>query len=348
MKAFSAICLSIFFFALGVRAQHPDGFQIMERPDKHQVDILFGGQLLTAYCYYDSIRKPILFPVNTPDGITVTRGYPIDPRPGERTDHPHHTGIWLNYESVNGLDFWNNSTAIPVNKRDQYGTVVHQQVIASKADKNHAVLTIAALWNRPDHKTLLKEQTIFNFTVANGSFFIDRKTVLTATDTTVVFKDAKDGLMAIRVARELELPSKEATSFVDDKGNVTTVAGSGNDVTGNYHSSEGLSGDSVWGTKGKWVTLTGREKGADITIGMIDHPLNPGYPTYWHARGYGLFALNPLGQKIFSKGAGEMNLTLQPGQAVTFRYRIIIHSGRPLSNKQMDNYAAAFARKEIH
>ena len=50
---------------------------------------------------------------------------------------------------------------------------------------------------------------------------------------------------------------------------------------------------------------------------MIDHPKNPGYPTYWHARGYGLFAANPLGQKAFSNGKETLNLTLEPGQSAT-------------------------------
>src|SRR5690349_2805736 len=89
------IFLTVFLCKLSM-AQSNNGFQIVERPDQKQVDVLYNGKLLTAYCYYDSIRKPILFPVNTVNGITVTRGYPIKPVPGERTDHPHHTGIWLN------------------------------------------------------------------------------------------------------------------------------------------------------------------------------------------------------------------------------------------------------------
>jgi len=342
------ISLTAFILIVGcipiARSQSAGGFSIKERPEQRQVDILYGQQLLTAYCYYDSIRKPILFPVNTPDGVTVTRGYPLASRAGERTDHPHHTGIWLNYESVNGLDFWNNSTAIALDKRNLYGTILHQQVVSKQADKNKAVLTIAASWIRPDKKTLLKELTTFTFTVAGNSFFIDRKTALTA-DTVVVFKDVKDGFMAIRVARELEMPSKEATEFIDDKGNVTKVDGStSGEVTGMYHSSEGINGDAVWSTKGRWAILTGRTKGKEITIGIIDHPSNRGYPAYWHARGYGLFAINPLGRKIFSNGAEEMNLSLQQGESVTFRYRVIIHSGAPLTDKQMNGYADDFGK----
>lgn len=331
-------------FSVAVIAQKATGFSIAERPDKKQVDILFNNKLLTAYCYYDSSRKPFLFPVNTVDGINVTRGYPFQPVAGERTDHPHHTGIWLNYESVNGLDFWNNSTAIAPEKRDHYGTIVHQKVIDKKTKENNASLGTAATWIRPDGKILLNEETLFNFSIQGNDFIIDRITKLTAADTTVIFKDVKDGMFAIRVARELELPSKESSNYVDDKGNSTKVPASGHNVTGMYYSSTGLTGDSVWGSKGRWAILTGKKEGRDITIGIIDHPANAGYPAYWHARGYGLFSINPLGRKIFSNGKEELNFSLVPGQSTTFRYRIIIHSGSVLSKEKMNKLSDEFEK----
>ena len=339
----AALCL-----ALTAGAQSKiKGFQIVEKPGDKEVAILYNGRLLTAYTYYDSSRKPVLYPVNTVDGIPVTRGYPFRSVPGERTDHPHHTGIWFNYESVNGLDFWNNSTDIPVAKRQHYGTIKHQDVLGKKAGPNKATLVTSAVWVRPDNKPLLTEVTTFTFTVTGNSFIIDRKANLTATDTTVVFKDVKDGVVAIRVSRELEMPSKDATNFVDDKGNVTTVAKTSNEgVTGMYHGSTGSRGDSVWGTKGPWAMLSGKKEGKDITVGIIDHPYNIGYPTYWHARGYGLFAANPLGRKVFSNGKEELNFTLQKGESATFQYRFVIQSGKQLTAKEMSALAAAFAKKQ--
>ena len=68
-------------------------------------------------------------------------------------------------------------------------------------------------------------------------------------------------------------------------------------VTGDYLTSEGKTGDAAWGTRGKWCVLSGKI-GADARVDRdVRSPENPGYPTYWHARGYGLFAANPLGQK---------------------------------------------------
>src|SRR5687768_4950609 len=94
------------FFLLIVYAEvcAQKGFAFDDKPEQKKVTLLYNGKLLTAYCYFDSTEKPVLFPVQTVSGITVTRGFPIAPRAGERTDHPHHVGIWFNYESVNGLD----------------------------------------------------------------------------------------------------------------------------------------------------------------------------------------------------------------------------------------------------
>ena len=70
--------------------------------------------------------------------------------------------------------------------------------------------------------------------------------------------------------------------------------------------------------------LTGKVTQEEITLLMLDNPQNAGFPTYWHARGYGLFAANPLGQEIFSKGKEKINLTIEPKKSVTFRYRLVI------------------------
>ena len=344
MKRFFIFCCAQLMMLVAV-AQNNSGFQLVEKQDKKQLDILYDGKLLTSYCFYDSIMKPFLYPINTLDGITITRGYPIAPKAGDRTDHPHHVGIWMNYESVNGLDFWNNSTAIPSDRKDKYGTIRHEKIVEKNAGKDKALLVTTADWIIPNGKTLLKEKTTYNFFVRDGEFFIDRSSTLTATDQPVVFKDVKDGFFAIRLARELELPSKEKSEFVDASGNKTTVPALSNEqVTGMYYNSDGVKGDSVWGTKARWAMLKGIKENKEITIGIFDHPSNPGYPTYWHARGYGLFALNPLGRKVFSNGKEELNYTLQPNTSVRFHYRVMVSSGIKITNEKMNGEADAFAK----
>ena len=82
-----------------------------------------------------------------------------------------------------------------------------------------------------------------------------------------------------------------------------------------------------------------------VSIAIIDHPENPNYPTFWHARGYGFFAANPLGENIFTNGKLSKNLHLKKGESVTFRYRIVIDENKKtLSPSVLDALAADFAK----
>jgi hypothetical protein len=328
-------------------ARGQKGFSLVSKPDQKKVEVRYDGKLLTAYCYFDSTEKPVLYPVKTVSGVTVTRGYPIAPRPGERTDHPHHVGIWLNYESVNGLDFWNNSDAIKPERKPHYGSIRHQKILDSQSKKGTASLKTLSNWVDQEGNILMEETTYFVFTKKNNDFIIDRVSTLESKMDEVVFKDIKDGMIAIRVARQLELPSKESGKYVDAHGEITTVPPSGADVSGDYLNKEGITGDDTWAKRSVWTTLNGKKDGETISIAIIDHPGNVGYPTYWHARGYGLFAANPLGQKVFSEGKEELNLTLKEGQKTSFRYRIIVHSGSTLTASELNQQAENFAKVEF-
>lgn len=310
----------------------------------HRVFVTAGGQPLTAFLYPDSLEKPVLYPIYAPDGQLITRGFPVKPRPGEPVDHPHHLGLWFNYEKVNGLDFWNNSFAIPAAKKSQYGWI-RTEGVTTRGNE----LRYKARWTDQQGHVLLKESTTYRFSATKEENVIDRITTLTAvTDTGVSFPDAKDGMLGLRVTKELQIPSNAPGQFVDDKGNVTKVAaGNSPDINGNYLTSEGKQGDSAWATRGTWCLLYGRKNDDTLSIAIIDHPGNPGYPTYWHARGYGLFAANPLGERVFSNGKETMNFRLAKGQSATFRYRIVIAAGKDrLSTDRIRQLADAFAHVE--
>lgn len=317
----------------------------VNKPSEKIHELQFNGKVLTAYRYDDSIMKPVLYPLNTVSGKTVTRGFPIAPRKGDRTDHPHHVGLWLNYESVNGLDFWNNSPAIPFDRRNSYGSIYHEAITAQEAKGNKAVLKVTASWKNQAGETQLTEKTEYYFLVEEKQWQVERITTLTAAAVKVVFRDVKDGMLAIRVARELEQPSKESSSFVDANGIVTKVDElPSENITGLYTSSEGINGDAVWSTRARWVMLNGKIANEPVTVAMVDHPSNIGYPTYWHARGYGLFALNPLGASVFSNGKETRNLELEPGKSIQFRYKIIINGGKNLTAAEMNKLADNFAK----
>jgi hypothetical protein len=304
-----------------------------------KVDVFVDGRLFTSYLYIDTLpvlKKPVLYPIISANGVTVTRGFPLGPRSGERTDHPHHIGLWLNYGDVNGLDFWNNSDAIPEERKNVMGVIRNDKILSMKNEGNKALLTVTADWLAPDGAVLLKEKTIYIFTATEDSRIIDRLTTLTALNKTVLFRDNKEGMLGMRMARQLELPSHKPVVLSDSHGKKTMVAKMSNEgVTGDYLNSDGVTGGVVWGKRAKWCSLSGNVEGKDVTVVIMDNPDNVGYPTYWHARGYGLFAANPLGQKIFSKGEIELNFELNPHESVTFKYRIEILNGKP-DKQQLD------------
>jgi hypothetical protein len=327
MKLFSGLFLMAFFLALGSLTANAQNVSIKESKDKQQLDVYIDDQLFTSYCYWDSQKKPILYPLHTSKGTVVTRSYPVAKIAGERTDHPHHVSVWFNYGNINGVDFWNNSGG---RNSERMGTIKHKAVNKIKNGKNSAQLDVTMEWIMPDGSKVLQQDEAIVFRAAKDLRVIDRLITLTAQDQKVVFNDSKEGALGIRVARQLEEPSKEPLVFTDEQGNPTKVPVLDNTgVGGVYLSSEGKVGEKeAWGQRAKWMTLSGNIKGEDVVIGIFDHPKNPTYPTYWHSRGYGLFAANPFGAKEFNKSAPPLNYTLQPGEKATFRFRILVYSGK--------------------
>ena len=323
------------------------GVEFHEVKSEKRVDVMIGGKLFTAYAWPDTVMKPILYPVLTASGTEVTRGFPLKPRPGERSDHPHHIGIWLNYGDVNGFDFWGNSYEIPAEIRKvRCGKIIHLGIEKVTAGKGEGVLATRSSWIDPFGKEVLSEKTEYHF-IAKGSLrIIDRVTTLTATHGDVKMNDTKEGMFGIRVARELELPSKEEVTLTDARGNPTKVKQMSNaGVTGNYKSSEGVTGDAVWGTKAKWMDLSGNIGSEKISLVISDHPKNLSYPTYWHARGYGLFCTNPFGVKDFTKGKESLNYVIANGKSLTLRYRVIVSSGNYLSGDEIKTITDEFATR---
>ena len=318
--------------------------QVTPHESDRRVDITVDGKPFTSYIWPRNQKKPVLYPITSGNGTVVTRGFPLMPRAGERVDHPHHAGLWFNYGDVDGLDFWNNSDSIKASAAPKYGTIVHRAIKATHGGGGEGTLDVTEEWVTSNNTPLLKEDTHYIFRAQNGVRTIDRITTLTALDSTVHFNDNKEGVLGMRVARQLEQPSMTPEKYTDASGRVTNVAKLDTaGIHGWYTSSEGKEGDAVWGTRGKWAMLTGDVNGAPVTLAILDHPKNVGFPTYWHARGYGLFAANPLGQKAMSGGTQTLNYQLEAGKSVTFRHQVVILDKKATAS-ELEDYYNGFSR----
>jgi hypothetical protein len=349
MKSISKtfLILAVFFcFSCGTRSgkQAYVKLEFINLPAEKKVDVMADGKLFTSFCWYDSVYKPILYPVCTSAGTEITRGFPLKPKAGESTDHRHQVGIWLNYGNVNGLDFWGNGSEGKWGIKS--GEIKHLDIEKMTVENGVASLITNESWIDSAGNEILSEKTEYNFMAEGPIRIIDRITTLTATKDTVKFKDTKEGMFGIRVARQLQLPAREDIVLKESNGGTTTVEAMANDdITGNYRSSEGITGEAVWSTRAKWMDLFGTIGDEKISLLVCDHPKNQSYPTYWHARGYGLFSANPLGAYDFTQGKESLNFNIPAGKSTTFRYRVIVNSGTHLTDAEINAWSEDFAGK---
>jgi len=307
----------------------------------HKVEVNIDGALFTSFFYPEDMEKPVLWPIYSASGIDITRGYPRAPRAFESTDHPHQMGLWFNHGSVNGLDFWNNSYAIPEERKPYYGSIVMDRILSSE---NNTLVTLSN-WVDNNGQILLKEETSFVFDGCENIRSVVRKAKLTAVDT-VLFLESKEGMLGLRVDRAFQKPSDSPARYTDANGIVTEVATVNNEgICGEYINSLGDKGDDAWSKRAEWTMLNGTKDGDDISILIVDSKSNINFPAWSHARGYGLFGVNNLGGRAFDKDYPELvSLKLEPGQSIFFTYKVVIKSGGFLTSKQASEIAAEFNR----
>jgi len=328
------ICLGI-FFATFTQAQK---VQFKKVDQEKKVEVFVDNKFFTAFIYPDNMEKQSLYPIIASSGKIITRGYPLQPRPFERTDHPHHVGMWFNFGDVNGLDFWNNSFAIAAAEKPKYGKIVFDKIVSvnSKLGK----LIMSANWIDINMNVLLNEQTSYVFSGKGNTRIIERITQLTAKNQ-VTFTENKEGLLGMRLDRAFEEPATKPEIFLDAKGVETLVPVLNNEgVNGVYRNAEGFKAGEVWGKRSKWVALRAVKEGEVITIVILDQSNNLNYPAWSHARGYGLFASNNIGGRAFEKNSTPIKKVLAAGEQIVFKHKIII--GGDLTDEEINQFAADF------
>ncbi len=339
MVKFSFLSALIFWGSLCLsQTTQSQPVEFKNKEQEKKVEVWIDGKFFTAFIYPDNMEKQSLYPILSASGKTITRGFPLNPRPFERTDHPHHVGLWFNFGNVNGLDFWNNSFAIPANDKPKYGTVKFKRIVSEDPKKGE--LVTSSEWVDINSKVLLNEETTFTFSGTTNQRAIVRTSKLTAMQP-VTFSENKEGLIGLRVDRAFEEPSTKPEKFLDANGIETEVPVLNNDgVNGVYRNAEGVKGGDVWGKRSSWVALRAAKEGEVITLVILDNPTNPNYPSWSHARGYGLFATNNLGGRVFDKNADKVKLVLKTGESVVFKHKIVV--GGDLTDAEINAIAKGF------
>jgi hypothetical protein len=183
--------------------------------------------------------------------------------------------------------------------------------------KKSGRITATFEWQVPGQRDILEERRTTTFHADPSIRIIDVDVTFTA-KVAVKFADTKEGFFAIRVA----------DSMTEKNGGLMT-------------NSDGAQTEkNVWGKHAEWVDSDGTVEGQKVGIVIFDNPQNYNHPPPWHARAYGLFAVNPFGLRAFDPTAkNEGGRSLRPGESMRFRYRVIIHPGDVPKKKIADWYS---------
>jgi hypothetical protein len=285
---------------------------LKDLPGKVRVEI--DGQLVTEYCYQGADHV-YFHPLIGSGGAPMTRSWPMEEAPDEEHDHPHHRSLWFAHGMVNGVDFWSEAASNRGKNPPPLGKIVHREFIKKEGGKDRAILRDRLEWVAPDGTALLSsEQQLTVHQPKNETRILDFEVQLKANQSAITLGDTKEGSMAIRIAESMRMsaPAKKPG-------------------LGHILASSGKTDGDVWGTRAEWVDMYGPVAGKTVGIAMLDHPKNPRHPTRWHARSYGLFAANPFCEHEMDKSQPKDSgaLKLEPGQSITFRYRIVLHPDAP-------------------
>lgn len=284
---------------------------VLISPDDGKLRIEINGEFFSDYHYQD-VSRPYFHPVIGPDGLPMTRNWPMGDGEGEAHDHPHHKSFWYAHGDINGTDFWSEA--------DRAGTTKHVAFLRITSGRKQGVIKTLNHLVAKDGTIVgsdVRTMTIHNRPTKER--IVDFNIEVRASHGKLVMGDTKEGSMALRLAPTMRL-----------KGEV---------AQGHILNSEGVKDGDTWGKRAKWVDYYGPVKGKEVGVAIFDHPENPRHPTWWHVRDYGLFAANPFGVHHFErKEPGTGDLTIKRGQSLSWKYRFYFHRGDSESSQVANRY----------
>lgn len=278
------------------------------KPSDNGLRVEIDGQLFTEYIVKDTPR-PFMYPVIGAAGESVVRNFPMrGDVEGESKDHKHHRALWFAHGSLNGMDFWS--------EEKDFGRQQHVGFGETKAAGNKGEFTADTKWVTAAGQCVMTDTRKITVTaLPEGEKYLDFDITLKASEGDVVLGDTKEGTMAIRLCQSLSFKEKTSQAHA-------------------YNSADDKQKD-IWGKKADWVCYFGPDpKGNPVGVIIFSHPSNLRSPTTWHARDYGLFAVNPFGLHDFEglkKGDqdGKGDHKIAKGDALKLRYRFYFAKGKP-------------------
>ena len=209
---------------------------------------------------------------------------------------PHHRGLWLGCEPLNGGDYWHDGSL-------ETGQVRSLDLQLGSVTTESAEIRNRCQWIRRGAPSPIMDERTITFRVLNDEVrSIDFDIHLTALQHLRISK-AKHSFFAMRAAPDI-CPVNGGTLV-------------------NAEGSEGEAG--THGRPSAWCSYFGRHASRpDVVegIAVMDHPKNPSAPCPWFTRDYGHLSPSPFN---FLDQPWE----LREAASIRLRYRVVLHAGTP-------------------
>jgi hypothetical protein len=210
--------------------------------------------------------------------------------------HPHHRGLWLGCEPLNGGDYWRDTPL-------ELGQIRSLNLQLGETTANSVEIRDRCQWiHQGEASPLLDERKITFRLLSDRIRLIDFDVRLTALNHISITK-AKHSFFALRVAPDL-----------------APLGG------GRLENCSGQIGElETTGKPAKWCGYYGQRaghRGVVEGIAVMDHPKNPWNPCPWFTRDYGHLSPSPFN---FLDRPWE----LAEGKVIRLRYRVVMHAGTP-------------------
>ncbi|MEX2306818.1 MAG: DUF6807 family protein [Pirellulales bacterium] len=256
--------------------------------NQKQVFIRWNNSVVVTYRAHDSLKFPYFGPLVGPaSGISMTTESSIP--------YPHHRGIWLGCEPLNGGDYWSDGPL-------EQGRILSAGPVVGSVNNSCAVISDRCEWLRNDAPSPLEDRRRIVVCVSSERVrLIDVEIDLTARED-IRIDSAKHSFFALRTAADLS--PLNGGVLMNSKGE--------------------LGAAGTYGRPAVWCGYHGpREHSKQVEgIAIFNHPDNFGGDCPWFTRDYGHLSPSPFN---FLRKPWR----LDRGAKLSLKYCVVLHAGTP-------------------
>jgi hypothetical protein len=269
--------------------------------DDSSTSLILGEEILWRFNYGADLAKPFFHPLSLP-GL------------GELTweaseDHPWHHALWFSWKYINEINYWEEDRDTGLSQ----GRTAWNKVERSLRKDHSARFKMQLVYHRPAEDPVLSEERIIEVSKPDnkGSYSIDWTGIFTAGNERVILDRTpiagEDGAtraggyagLSVRFTKEMT-----AWRVIDSDGHIEKLT-------------ERIR------IRARAVDYSGNIGHSSAGIAILDHPNNLNSPTPWY-----IIRIPRTPMAYFSPAViHDQPHTMEPGEKMTLRYRIIVHPG---------------------